>query len=181
MLLGMNNKSVSFIALAFAFCASSLFAATDPVRVQVKFLAGIFCNGQVTKTKSTEPMKMIFRYLYTTYNEEDVKEFKIVRNAESITCDEKIAGTLTVKGAIQEVRGGIDYMLGLEDIHTDVSAADKAKWKGQCDAALRKLVELGCSFGFDGLRQNEGPTPYLLICDPKSKTVYGLELTPSEF
>lgn len=181
MLLGMNNKSVSLIALAFAFCASSLFAAVDPVKVQVKILAGIFLNGQVTKTKATEPMKMIFRYLYTTYNEEDVKEFKIVRNAEAITTDEKIAGTLTVKAAIDEVRGGIDYMLGLEDIHADVSAADKAKWKGQCDAALRELVRLGCTFGFDGLRQNEGPTPYLLICDPKGHAVYGLELTPSEF
>ena len=183
----MITKSVSLIALAFAFlgatswCASSVFAAPDPVKAQVKVLTGIFLNGQVTKTKATEPMKMIYRYLYTTYNAEDVKGFKIVHDAAEITVDQAIAGTLTAAAAVKEVRAGVDYMLGLEDIHADVSAADKAKWKGQCDEALRKLAESGCTFGFDGLRQNEGPTPYLLICDPKGHAVYGLELSPSEF
>lgn len=176
----MITKTLSTIALAFIFCASSALAA-DPVRDTVKVLTGIFLNGQVTKTKTSEPMKMIFRYLYTTYNAEDVHEFKIVANASEITTDEKIAGTLTVAGAIKEVRSGVEYMQSLEDIHTDVSAAEKKEWPARCDAALAKLAEMGCTFGFDGLRQNEGPTPYLLICDPKSHTVYGLELSPSEF
>lgn len=177
----MITKNCAFLALSFLVCASSLFAATDPVREQVHVLTKIFLNGQVTKTKATDPMKMIFRYLYTTYNAEDVKNFKIVHDANEITTDQQIAGTLTVKGAIKEVRGGVDYMLSLEDVHTDVKPEAKKHWKDDCDAALRKLVELGCSFGFDGDRQNEGPTPYLLICDPKTHTVYGLELSPSEF
>lgn len=110
-----------------------------------------------------------------------MREFKIVHDASAITVDEAIAGTLTVAGATKEVRAGVDYMLQLEDIHADVSPAGKAQWRGKCDAALRRLADLGCSFGFDGLRQNEGPTPYLLICDPKGHAVYGLELSPSEF
>lgn len=177
----MSHKFLSLVALTLLVSAGSLRAAADPVKAEVKVLTGIFLNGQVTKTQATEPMKMIFRYLYTTYNAEDVREFKIVRQADGITVDEAIAGTLKVAAAIKEVRAGVDYMLSLEDIHADVPAAEKKQWKARCDASLRRLAELGCSFGFDGLRQNEGPTPYLLICDPKGHAVYGLELSPSEF
>ena len=176
----MITKTASLIALAFAFCASSVFAA-DTVKSQVKVLTDIFLNGQVTKTQATDPSKMIYRYLYTTYNAEDVHGFKFVHDASKIVVDTAVAGTLTVPAAIQEVREGIDYMQRLDDVHADVSAAEKKAWPARCDAAIRKLAAAGCTFGFDGLRQNEGPTPYLLICDPKSHTVYGLELTPSEF
>lgn len=177
----MSCTRVSLLALTLLISASSVFAAADPIRQEVKVLTGIFLNGQVTRTRATEPMKMILRYLYSTYNAEDVRGFKIVPDASEITVDQAIAGTLTVAGAIKEVRAGVDYMLSLEDIHPDVSLADKARWKTRCDTALRRLAELGCTFGFDGLRQNEGPTPYLLICDPKGHAVYGLELSPSEF
>jgi hypothetical protein len=159
----------------------------DSVKTQVKVLSGIFLNGQITRTKTQDPEKMVWRYLYSTYLEEDVKETEFIKNASQIEADSRKAGTLTNDAAFREVMSGIDYMHQLlkdmeESPYPDsVTAEDIKQFKPRAREALAKLIKMGCSFGFDGRRQNEGPTPYLLILDPKGRAVYGFELSPSEF
>lgn len=176
-----------FLALCLtAGLAGAAFA--DPVKDQVKVLAGIFLNGQVIKTKTSDPAKMVWRYLYVTYLAEDVKETEWVDNATGIEADSRKAGTLRNDAAFREVMAGVDYMLELvandpesSPFPATVKPEDLKQFKPRAREALSRLIKLGCSFGFDGRRQNEGPTPYLLILDPKGKAVYGFELSPSEF
>lgn len=175
---------------ALALCLAVGFAAhavADPIRDQVKVLSGIFLNGQVIKTRTQDPEKMIWRYLYVTYLAEDVKETEFLKMHNDMPTDDHKAGTLKPEAAVKNVMECIDYMLetvsNMEEspYPASVKPADMKQFKARAREAMSKLLKLGCTFGFDARRQNEGPTPYLLICDPKGRAVYGMELTPSEF
>lgn len=177
-------------SVALALCLAvgfALPAKADSIKDQVKVLSGIFLNGQVIKTKTQDPEKMIWRYLYVTYNAEDVQETEFLRNHNDMPTDDHKAGTLKPDAAVKNVMQCIDYMLELvtnmdeSPYPASVKPADMKQFKARAREAMTKLLKMGCTFGFDARRQNEGPTPFLLICDPKGHAVYGMELTPSEF
>lgn len=181
----LRNISRTFV-LGLSLVMATTSAWAGPVEDQVKLLSHIFLNGQVIKTRTTDPEKMIWRYLYVTYNPEDAQETTFKRNATQIEVDDSTAGTLTAKAATDAVDDGVKYMLELaamddSGVHQDIAAAEKGRWKAQARAAIQTLIKSGCTLGFDARRQNEGPTPYLLIADPKARKVYGFELSPSEF
>ena len=174
-------KRLLSVALCLALAVPAF--AANPLREHMKLFSTIFNGVDVRRTKATDPVKMIYRYLHLTWNADDVAEFEIVKNADTFQYDTKVAGTVTLEAAIKEVGEGVDYILSMGEhgLHEDIPAAEKKQWKKKAEASLREMARLGCTFGFDGLRQNEGPTPFLLVIDPKGRAVYGCELSPSEW
>ena len=88
--------------------------------------------------------------------------------------DQMQAGTLQPHSAFSMVQTSIDEYMNDE--------LDKKAIKEQAHTVLTRLHDFKVIFGFDGFQQNgcAAPTPYLLVLDQNSKTVYGINLFPCE-
>jgi len=136
-------------------------------------LEKIFADGRdgETTVTSTTPLEMIKEYIAAEY--EDLADgFEYSENAPGLETDTETAGTITTKVASGEVDGA------LVNISDDSWAGSHVDAQNAIDA----IAKAGGTFGFDGFNQNgcAAPTPMLLVLDPKTKTVYSIDLSPCE-
>jgi len=156
-----------------ATLATSAFAAS-PVASGVKRLKELFTHNSTVKTKTQDPVKMLYRFLYAEHAPSEVKEMKLVTGQKKIQTDTAVAGILTAAAAAAEVSNAWLQMQMDAGVDLDDAAfKDLAK-------TVREMAKAGVTFAYDGLAQNEGPTPYLLVIDPSTHTVTGFDLAPSE-
>jgi len=164
---------------ALAACGGTSIPVSDAVGT----LEGVFDGGMHddAKVSSTEPLEMIKEYLADPdqYGA-DASEFEIIENATQWETDVQKAGTISKEMAIDAVHEAIDGWM-LDWLNGEDGAEDKvARWHGEAKTALDALIEQGVVFGFDGFAQMgcAAPTTKLLVIDPKSKMVFGIDMNP---
>ena len=163
----------NMIALALvASLASSAFAAKPTTGVAR--LKELFTTNRTLHTKTDDPVKMLYRFLYDGHDAGEVKGMKFVSGAKKIETDTAKTGLLTTAAAASEVANA--FVQAQMDAGVDLDG-DQVK---EIKSLVKDLAKSGMSFGFDGLAQNEGPTPYLIVMDPATRTVTGFDLNPSE-
>jgi hypothetical protein len=130
------------------------------------------------KVTSVVPLDMVKQYIAAKYGEDPElgSEYKFVSNAKSFEMDTQIAGTVSASVAKAEVLGAIDGWMSdwLED------DAKAAALRAKAVKLMDTLIASGAAFGFDGFEQNgcAAPTTFMLVLDPKTHHVYGVDLNP---
>ena len=124
---------------------------------------------------SSTPITMVHQYIEKKY-EADAAGYKFVSDADSLTSDEQVAGTLKSAAAHDAVLDAFDGWMADSLENPEEAPALRQKAEKLIDG----LIDAGAAFGFDGFEQNgcAAPTAFLLVLDPKEKTVYGVDLNP---
>jgi hypothetical protein len=171
----LNKIAKTALLLPLVCSLATVTFAAESVATKVHKLAGTFAyrhTARVVRTQATDPQKMIYRFLCVVHSPEQARQMKLVKGAHRLLTDERVAGTLTVHAAATAVAN--QFIENEQNAGVDLDP-DTARW---CAKTVRELAAAGCSLGFDGAWQNEGPSPYLLVIDPAGKTVYGVDLNP---
>jgi hypothetical protein len=166
-------KTALVLTLACSLVPASF--AAESVAAKVEKLVGSFRYGdhaRVVRTQTTDPQKMIYRFLCVVHSPAEAKQFKLVKGAHRLVTDARVAGTLMSHAAATAIAN--QFISNEQDHGVDLDP-DTAKY---CAKIVRELAAAGCSLGFDGSWQNEGPTPYFLVIDPAGKAVYGFDIGP---
>jgi hypothetical protein len=164
------------MCLCLVLIASAAQAGTAP---KIKELEKLLGDANAVASRNPDPVKMIYKWLYSEHNKESVDGLKFKRNAPAMEVDAHVAGTVSSSVVCKELAQGVmhgAFMIGDKDPTT---AQRRKMGRKGCDL-IKELAKMGVTFGFDGMQQNEGPTTYLLIADPSTKAVYGFDLSPSE-
>ena len=177
--------SITLIALAIAVNASAAAPATpaqptNKFELQVSRIANAFEGYSTYKVTSDKPEQMLKEYLQVKYGA-DAADYKIDLKATGINQDTSEVGLISKATAYNEVTGQL-----LDDDTVDYAkengkqAVDFLTMLQEVRYGLRFANQYGAVYGYDASEQNgcAAPTPYLLILDPKSKIVYGIDLFP---
>lgn len=110
-------------------------------------------------------LELVKEYIMNALGGDTKEIFRFVENwNKPLVVDTPIAGTLTTERASTEI------------MESKVGTLKEAK----VNSLVKKLIQAGAKFGFDGFEQNgcAAPTPFILIIDAESEMVYGVDLNP---
>lgn len=178
------NTIVSTLILIYALQsnASQYQGPQNEVTQIVDAIAANFEATDVYTVRSSRVRQMLVDYVYALYPDdlETIQSMHYVFNASELNTDTNEVGLFkNPKIAYNEI---LRQYKGYAD---DSTGEEKAKFIAAMKVLpdqIQRLVQLGVTFGYDAWQQNgcAAPTPYLLILDPKTKTVYGMNLYPCQ-
>jgi len=178
-----NLFSIALMTLAFA---TNTFAAankpTDAFELQVSRIANAFEGYSTYKVFSDKPEDMLKEYTQVKYADQS-EDYSFNFKATGMNEDANEAGLFSQGVAYGEVMTQLlDEDKLNEAQQNGKEALDYVKRVQDVRNALETANRYGAIYGYDAGEQNgcASPTPYLLILNPKTKTVYGINLYPCQ-
>lgn len=142
-------------------------------------LRELFFDGRSSDANvaSSAPLEMVKEYIQDRYYDDPdiLDEYEFVENAAEFVADEPIAGTIQLQPVIDEAVGQLEWLY-----EWNLEPEEIAPLQDRATRAIQAMVAAGAALGFDGFDQNycAAPTYMLLVLDPATQRVEGVDLSP---